>query len=114
MFPLYFPQVANEYKVAIRVINIIVSYVAGEQLITPMKAQPCVARVTSLPSCTIDRSTVLAIMFLTKFCVCYQYINSDSGLLFIMCGHCCKILIGPAPKSQGASAANGDNCYCLV
>ena len=39
------------------VINIIVSYVAGEQLITSMKAQSCVARVTSLPSSTIDQST---------------------------------------------------------
>ena len=41
----------------VRVINIIVSYVAGEQLITSMKAQPCVARATSLPSSTVDRST---------------------------------------------------------
>ena len=45
------------YKVC--VINIIVSYVAGEhmQLITSMKAQSCVARVTSLPSSTVDQST---------------------------------------------------------
>ena len=41
----------------VRVINIIVSYVAEEQLITPMKAQPCVARATLLPSSTVDRST---------------------------------------------------------
>ena len=70
-------------------------YVAGESLITPMKAQPCVARGTSLPSFTVDRSTGEGniIMFLTKFCVCYHsYINSDSGLLFILCGHCCKNL----------------------
>ena len=39
------------------VINIIVSYVAGEQLITSMKAQLCVARATSLPSSTVDQST---------------------------------------------------------
>ena len=34
-------------------------YVAGEQLqlITSMKDQSCVARVTSLPSSTVDRST---------------------------------------------------------
>ena len=32
-------------------------------------------------------------MFLTKFCVCYQYINSDSGQLFIICGHCQAIFI---------------------
>ena len=74
VFPLYFPQVANEHNV--HVINIIISYVAGEQLITPMKALPCVARATSLSSSR------------QNFCVCYQY-NSDSVLLFIMCGHCC-------------------------
>ena len=67
------------------------SYVAGKQLITSMKAQSCVARVTSLSSSTVDRSTEdNIIMFLTKFCVCYQYINSDSGLLFIKCGYCYK------------------------
>ena len=49
---LVFPQAANEHKVCI--INIIVSYVAGEQLITPMKAQPCVACVISLPSSTVN------------------------------------------------------------
>ena len=62
---LIFPQVANEHKV--NVINIIVSYVAGEQLITPMKAQPCVAHATSLPSSTLDQSAGEDnIMFLTK------------------------------------------------
>ena len=50
---LVFPQVANEHKV--RVINILVSYVAGEQLIT----QPCVAHATSLLSTTVDRFTIL-------------------------------------------------------
>ena len=39
------------------VINIIVSYIAGELLITPIKTQLCVARATSLPSSTVDRST---------------------------------------------------------
>ena len=39
VFPLYFPQVA------------------GEQLITSMKDQLCVAHTTSLPSSTVDRST---------------------------------------------------------
>ena len=33
MFPLYFPQVANEH------VYIIISYVGGEQLKTSMKAQ---------------------------------------------------------------------------
>ena len=53
---MYFPQVANEPP-KVPVVNIIVSYVAGEQLITPMKVQPCVAHVTSLPSSTVDRFT---------------------------------------------------------
>ena len=35
----------------------LISYVAGEQLITPMKAQLRVALATSLPSSTVDRST---------------------------------------------------------
>ena len=39
--------------------TIIVSYVAGEQMITSMKAQSCVARATSLPSSIVDRSTIL-------------------------------------------------------
>ena len=56
-FPLYFPQVANEHKVC--VINIIVSYVAGEQLITPMKAQPCVACATLLPLINLQEKTIL-------------------------------------------------------
>ena len=44
-------------------------YVAGEQLITPMKVQPCVTRVTLLPSSTVDRSIEEdnIIMFLTNF-----------------------------------------------
>ena len=36
---------------------LLLSYVAGEQLITPMKAQPRVALATLLPSSTVDRST---------------------------------------------------------
>ena len=47
MFPLYFPQVANEHNYKVCVITIIVSYVGGEQLRTSMKA-------TSLPSSTVD------------------------------------------------------------
>ena len=69
---------------------LLISYVAGKQLITPMKAQPRVA----LPLLLIDlqeKTILLQLIFYTKFCVCYQYINSGSGLLFKMCGHCCKI-----------------------
>ena len=44
---LVFPQVANEHTYKVCVINIIVSYVGGEQLRTSMKA-------TSLPSSTVD------------------------------------------------------------
>ena len=47
MFPLYFPQVANEHM---KYYYIIVSYVGGEQLRTSMKA-------TSLPSSIVDWST---------------------------------------------------------
>ena len=36
---------------------LLLSYLAAEQLITPMKAQPRVALTTSLPSPTVDRST---------------------------------------------------------
>ena len=86
---LVFPQVANEHKIC--VINIIVSYVAGEQLITPMKAQSCIACVTSLPSSTVDCSTGEDNIIM--FCVCYQYINNDSGLLFIMCGYYSTVVV---------------------
>ena len=55
MFPLYFPQVANEHIKY--VLLLLATYVAGEQLITSMKAQSCVGHVTSLPSSTIDQST---------------------------------------------------------
>ena len=46
VFPLYFPQVANEH-IKVCVITIIVSYVGGEHLRTSMKA-------TSLPSSIVD------------------------------------------------------------
>ena len=36
---------------------LLIFYAAGEQLITPMKAQLCVALASSLPSSTVDRST---------------------------------------------------------
>ena len=36
---------------------LLLSYVAAEQLITPMNARPHVALTTSLPSSTVDRST---------------------------------------------------------
>ena len=61
------------------VINIIVGYVAGEQLITPMKAQLCVARATSLPSSTVDRST--------GECFQQNFVYDINSLLFTMCGH---------------------------
>ena len=45
-------------NIQVCIINIIVSYVAGEQLITSMimKAQSCVSCATSLPSSTVDQS----------------------------------------------------------
>ena len=48
-------------------------YVAGEQLITSMKAQPRVVLATSLPSSTVDRSTGednVITDVLNKICVC--------------------------------------------
>ena len=33
---------------------LLIAYVTGEQLITAMKAQSCVALATSLPSSTVD------------------------------------------------------------
>ena len=36
---------------------LLISYVAGERLITPMKAQLRVALATLLPSSTVDQST---------------------------------------------------------
>ena len=60
--------------------NIIVSYVGGEQLRTSMKA-------TSLPSSTVDRSTG------EDNIIVQNIANSDSGLLFIMCGHCLPVVV---------------------
>ena len=51
-----------------------------------MKGQSCVARATSLPSSTVDQSTGednITYNVLHKI----VYANSDSGILFIMCGH---------------------------
>ena len=51
----------------------------------------CVAHVTSLPSSTANQSTSEdnIIMFKQNF----VYANSDSGLLFIMCGHCSPVVV---------------------
>ena len=57
---LVYPQVASEHKVC--VIDIIVSYVAGEYLITPTKAQLCVAHATSLPSSTVTITSVYELL----------------------------------------------------
>ena len=62
--------------------TIIVSYVGGEQLRTSMKA-------TSLPSSTVDRSTGEDNIIVQNI----VYANSDSGLLFIMCGHCSPVVV---------------------
>ena len=60
-------------------------YVGGEHLRTSMKA-------ASLPSSTVDRSTGEdnIIMFFKQN---FVYVNSDSGLLFIMCGHCSPVVV---------------------
>ena len=52
-----------------------------------MRDQSCVACAISLSSSTVDQSTGEdnIIMFL--------YANSDSGLLFIMCGHCSPAVV---------------------
>ena len=62
--------------------NIIVNYVGGEQLRTSMKAP-------SLPSSTVDRSTGEDNIIVQNI----VYANSDSGLLFIMCGHCSPVVV---------------------
>ena len=49
MFPLYFPQVANEYIKYV----LFVSYVASWRTVDNFNE----ARATSLPSSTVDRST---------------------------------------------------------
>ena len=53
-------------------------YVAREQLITPIKAQPCVAFATLLPSSTVDQSTIITDIFNKILCmlpVLYQTNN---------------------------------------
>ena len=70
------------------IVSYVCTYVAGEQLITPMKAQSCVALATLLPSSTVDQSTGEE-CFKQNF----VYANSDSGLLFIMCGHCSPAVV---------------------
>ena len=56
VFPLYFPQVANEYTYKVCVI---ISYVGGEQLMTSMKDQSSVAHATSLPPLLLQEKTIL-------------------------------------------------------
>ena len=57
-------------------------------MITLMKAQSCVGRATSLPSSTVDQSTGE-----DNFKQNFVYANSDSGLLFTMCGHCSPVVV---------------------
>ena len=66
-------------------------YIAGEKLITPLKAQSCVARAISLPSSTVDQSTGEDNIIMLK--QNFVYANSDNGLLFIMCGHCSTVAV---------------------
>ena len=82
VFPLYFSQVANKH---LCVINIIVSYVGGEQLITSMKHM----RHHCHPLLLIDLQEKTILCFKQNF----VYTNSDSGLLFIMCGHCSPVIV---------------------
>ena len=90
MFPLYFPQIANEH---IKYVLFLATYVAGEQLITSMKAQSHVARVTSLPSSTVDRSTREDNTIMLQNFIRTVYANSDSVFLFIMCGHYSLVVV---------------------
>ena len=53
-----------------------------------MRAHSCVARVTSLPFSTVDRSTGE-----DNIKQNFVYANSDSGLLFLMCGHCSTVIV---------------------
>ena len=85
MFPLYFPQVANEHIKYVLLIYLLAMPVGGEQLRSTMKA-------TSVPSSTVDRSTGednIIIFFKQNF----VYANSDSGLLFIMYDHCSPVVV---------------------
>ena len=49
-------------------------------------------KAASLPSSTVDRSTGEdnIIMFFKQN---FVYANSDSGFLFIMCGHCSPVVV---------------------
>ena len=68
----------SNYKVC--VINIIVSYVGGEQLRTSMKA-------TSLPSSTVDQLQKKTIYSVLNKILCMLIV------LFIMCGHCSPVVV---------------------
>ena len=46
-------------------------------------------KATSLPSSTVDRSTGEDNIIMQNI----VYANSDSGLLFIMCGHCSPLVV---------------------
>ena len=48
-------------------------------------------KATSLPSSTIDRSTGEDNIMCFKHN--FVYVNSDSGLLFIMWGHCSPVVV---------------------
>ena len=64
--------------------NIIVSYVGGEQLRTSMKAiHHC------HPLLLIDLQEKIINIIMQNI----VYANSDSGLLFIMCGHCSPLVV---------------------
>ena len=55
MFPLYFSQIANEHVKYLCVIN---NYNYSWRTVdTSNEGSSCVARATSLPSSTVDRST---------------------------------------------------------
>ena len=58
VFPLYFPQVANEHNI-IKYVLLLGSYVGGEQLMTSMKGQSSVAHATSLPPLLLQEKTIL-------------------------------------------------------
>ena len=66
--------------------NIIVSYVDGEQLThdTFMKAQSCVAHATSLPSSTYRRRQYYNVL---------NKILCMLTVLFIICGHCSPAVV---------------------
>ena len=78
-----------------------------------MKAQSGVARETSLPSSTVDRSTGEdnIIMFQQNF----MYANSDSGLLFIMCGYCSfGVSINSGPRDRGPGTQGPKFLYIVM